>query len=83
MDRLTMENLPQDARESLPEDAQRLFMAAYNSALENTKSEDSAKRIAWQTIKQNASYRCDENGKWHRLPEADGDRSPLGNMTTA
>ena len=70
---LTLENLPQDVKDNLPQEAQQLYVAAYNSFFENSKSEDAAARVAWQTIEMNEHYTCGEDGKWHRRkPEEDG-----------
>lgn len=70
---LTLENLPQDVKDALPQEAQKLYLAAYNSFLENSKSEEAAARVAWQTIEMNEHYTRGEDGKWHRRkPEEDG-----------
>lgn len=70
---LTIENLPQDVRETLPEEAQRLYIAAYNSFLDNSKNEEAAARVAWQTIERNEHYTRGQDGKWQRRkPEEDG-----------
>lgn len=66
---LTLENLPQDAKEALPEDAQRLFIAAYNSILDNNGDEQTAARVAWQTIETNEHYERGQDGKWQRVPD--------------
>jgi cation transport regulator len=79
---LTLENLPQDVKDALPEEAQNLYVAAYNSFLENSHDESAAARVAWQTIERNEHYARGEDGKWHRLAEEDGgghDKS-LGSM---
>lgn len=70
---LTTDNLPQDVKEALPQEAQKLYIAAYNSFLANSKSEEAAARVAWQTIELNEHYTRGEDGKWHRRkPEEDG-----------
>lgn len=78
---LTIDTLPQDVKDALPSEAQRLYIAAYNSVLDNSKSEETAARVAWQTIELNEHYTRDADGKWYRRkPEEDGgagDR-PLG-----
>lgn len=79
---LTLDSLPQDVKETLPQEAQRLYIAAYNSFLENSKDESAAARVAWQTIELNEQYARGEDGKWQRLPSEDGgghDKS-LGSM---
>jgi cation transport regulator len=70
---LTLENLPQDVKDALPQEAQQLYIAAYNSFLNNSNSEEAAARVAWQTIELNEHYTRSEDGKWHRRkPEEDG-----------
>jgi cation transport regulator len=66
---MTVDNLPQDVKDSLPEEAQGIFVAAYNSFLSNSKDEEAAKRVAWQTIELNEHYAKGEDGKWQRLPD--------------
>jgi cation transport regulator len=77
---LTSETLPQDVKESLPEEAQRLFIAAYNSFLENSKDEEGAARVAWQTIERNEHFTRGQDGKWHANFDEDGGghSRPLG-----
>lgn len=78
---LTTENLPQDVREALPQEAQGLYIAAYNSFLANSNSEEAAARVAWQTIELNDHYVRGEDGKWHRKQgQEDGGSSdrPIG-----
>jgi len=67
--RMTAENLPQDVKDSLPEEAQHIFVAAYNSFLDNGHDAEAAKRVAWQTIKRNEHYTRGEDGKWRRMPD--------------
>lgn len=78
---LTLENLPQDVKESLPQEAQQLYIAAYNSFFNNSQNEEAAARVAWQTIERNEHYYRGEDGKWYRQdddgPEHHG---PLGSM---
>ncbi|WP_416674035.1 ChaB family protein [Egbenema bharatensis] len=76
MNRLTIDNLPNDVKESLPEEAQSLYIAAYNSIIDSG-NEESARQVAWQTIERNEHYARDDNGKWYRLPEGDGKRGRL------
>lgn len=67
--RLTSENLPQDAKNSLPEEAQHLFIAAYNSILDNNGDQQTAAQVAWQTIENNEHYERGSDGKWQRIPD--------------
>lgn len=78
---LDLENLPQDVKEALPQEAQQLYIAAYNSFLDNSHSEEAAARVAWQTIERNEHYCRGEDGKWYRQ-DSDGPehRGPLGSM---
>jgi cation transport regulator len=79
MSQLTLENLPQEVKESLPQDAQRLFLAAYNSFLDNSKSEEAALRVAWQTIEHNEHYARGADGKWYSCyNETGGSHGALG-----
>lgn len=78
---LTLETLPQDAKNSLPEEAQGLFIAAYNSILDNNGDEETAARVAWQTIETNEHYERGKDGKWQRVPDTaakkGGDRTMI------
>jgi cation transport regulator len=73
---LTIDSLPNDVKDVLPEEAQRLYVAAYNSII-SSGNEETARRVAWQTIEQNEHYRKDEQGKWHRLPHNDGEHASI------
>ncbi|MFM7426908.1 MAG: ChaB family protein [Elainella sp.] len=79
---LTIENLPEDVKDKLPEEVQRLYMAAYNSFLENSGDEAAATRVAWQTVERNEQYTRDSQGRWQRLDDEVGDdhRGSLGEM---
>jgi cation transport regulator len=74
---LTMDNLPQDVKEALPEEAQHIFIAAYNSIIANSNDEQTAARVAWQTIETNEHYERGEDGKWRRLPDNAGMHTPI------
>lgn len=78
---LSMENLPQDVRDTLPQEAQKLYIAAYNSFFENSQNESAAAQVAWQTIALNEHYFQGSDGKWYRQ-DSDGveHRGPLGSM---
>lgn len=78
---ITAETLPQDVKEALPQEAQQLYIAAYNSFLENSQDEAAAARVAWQTIERNEHYVRGEDGKWHRFAEENGgEHGALGTM---
>ncbi|WAL58791.1 ChaB family protein [Thermocoleostomius sinensis] len=74
---LTMDTLPQDVKEVLPEEAQRLFLAAYNSIMASNNDEQTAAQVAWQTIELNEHYQRGEDGKWRRLPDNAGMHTPI------
>ncbi|MBD1877714.1 MULTISPECIES: ChaB family protein [unclassified Coleofasciculus] len=59
-------NLPSEVQ-ALPEAAQQIFQAAFKSAQEDGMDEESARKVAWNTIK--SEYRQGENGEWERTPE--------------
>lgn len=69
---LTLDTLPSEVKDSLPQEAQHLYIAAYNSFLENSNDEAAATKVAWQTIERNEHYGQGQDGKWHRLAEEDG-----------
>jgi len=73
-----LENLPQDIKDQLPQDAQQIFMAAFNGAESDGISESGAQEVAWNTIKHD--YRKGDDGKWHRYPQETTDHSPLGSI---
>ncbi|GAB4382659.1 MAG: hypothetical protein Kow00121_43220 [Elainellaceae cyanobacterium] len=76
--RLNIDNLPQDVRDKLPEEAQHIFIAAYNSILDNHQTEETANRVAWQTIENNDHYIQDKDGKWRRdTRQVDSKHSPI------
>jgi cation transport regulator len=63
-----VEQLPNEVKEKLPEGAQKIFMAAFNSASSDGISEDGAIKVAWNSVKN--SYEEGENGEWHHKPDA-------------
>jgi cation transport regulator len=76
-----LDQLPQEVKNSLPEDAQRLFLAAYNGFYSNSQDKEGALKVAWQTIEHNEHYAKGSDGKWFRLPEEDGGgHGSLGTM---
>jgi cation transport regulator len=62
-----VDNLPSEVREQLPDGAQRIFLAAFNSAQSDGLSEEGARSVAWNTIKY--EYEQGEDGKWQRKPQ--------------
>lgn len=73
---LTVDTLPQDVRDALPEDAQQVFIAAYNSIFENNGDRDAAMRVAWQSIEHNEIYTRGADGKYIRKPMEQGLHRP-------
>lgn len=59
-------NLPAGASE-LPEGAQHVFKAAFDSAQRDGLGEEAATQVAWTTVKHD--YRQAEDGSWHFKPE--------------
>lgn len=57
-----LEDLPVEVTEKLPQRAQQLFMAAYNATLRDTKSEETATEIAWNSVK--SRYQKQDNDEW-------------------
>jgi cation transport regulator len=77
----SVDDLPQDVKGVLPEDAQRIFLAAFNSVVENNGNAEAAARVAWETIKTDGSYHRNENGQWYRVTQQDpGGHNALGTM---
>lgn len=71
----SLSDLPDNVRSNLPEHAQEIYRAAYNSAWEQYKDpndrhgdssrEETAHRIAWSAVKN--TYDKDESsGEWRR-----------------
>ncbi len=62
-----IDELPQDIKEQLPEHAQQIFFAAFNAAQSDGLSEEGARDVAWNSVKN--EYEAGNDGKWHRKPE--------------
>ncbi len=56
--------LPADLQDKLQEGSAPIFMAAFKSAKENGMDEESAKQVAWNTVKHDYDQR--EDGTWRR-----------------
>ena len=64
-----LEELPAGVKDNLPKRAQRLYMAAFNSAAEGKDATDEkSAAIAWSAVK--AKYQKDDNGDWVKLQES-------------
>lgn len=70
-----IENLPAEAKE-MPQEAQQMFLAAFNSASDDGLSEEGAMNVAWNTVKHKYEK---SDGKWQR--KAEGSNSQ--NVTVA
>ncbi|PHM06374.1 ChaB family protein [Nostoc sp. 'Peltigera malacea cyanobiont' DB3992] len=63
----TINELPNEITEQLPEHAQQIFVAAFNAAQSDGLSEEGALDIAWNSVKN--EYEPGSDGKWQRKPE--------------
>lgn len=69
----TVKDLPDSVRDNVPQHAQEIYMAAYNSAWDEYKDDDdrrddasreeTAHRVAWAAVKKKYE-KNDETGKW-------------------
>lgn len=59
------QDLPPAVTDNLPDAAQSIWRSAFNSAIEQGQSEESAFRIAWNAVKD-AGYYQDDNGNWRK-----------------
>jgi cation transport regulator len=55
-------DLPDSVRDNLPEHAQEIYRAAYNSAEDQYDEEDRRHRVAWSAVEQ--KYEKNEEGEW-------------------
>jgi cation transport regulator len=62
-----IDELSEDIKEQLPEHAQQIFVAAFNAAQSNGFSEEAARDVAWNSVKN--EYEAGNDGKWQRKPE--------------
>jgi len=60
----SVEELPNEVRQKLPHDAQKIFMTAFNGASSDGMSDEAATKLAWNTVKN--SYEEGSDGQWHR-----------------
>ncbi|ACK68982.1 ChaB family protein [Gloeothece citriformis PCC 7424] len=77
----TLEQLPNEVKEKLPQGAQQVFKAAFNSATEDGVNEQDATQIAWNSVR--ISYQQGSNGQWEPKPQPTTDNAPIGNMGQA
>ncbi|MBW4510025.1 MAG: ChaB family protein [Scytonematopsis contorta HA4267-MV1] len=57
-----IEELSQEIKEELPQHAQQIFVAAFNAAQGNGMSEEGAREVAWNSVKN--QFKQEPNGKW-------------------
>jgi cation transport regulator len=58
-------DLPDNIKNNLPEQAQNVYRSAFNSAYEKSKDDNSASQIAWGAVKS-AGWTKDNNGNWKK-----------------
>jgi cation transport regulator len=73
---MTVDTLPQEVRDALPEDAQQVFIAAYNSIFDNNGNREDAMRVAWQSIEHNGMYTRGADGKYTHKSNEQGQHNP-------
>jgi len=74
---LTVDTLPEEVRNALPEDAQQIFIAAYNSIFTNNGDRESAMRVAWQSIEHSEIFTRGADGKYiQRTSTGQGEHRP-------
>lgn len=59
--------LPDSVKNHLPKHAQEIFLAAFNSAIEEYNEEETAFKVAWSAVKH--KYEKGEDGNWHKKAE--------------
>lgn len=57
-----VDELPQELQQQLPQEAQQIFMAAFNAAQSDGLSEEGARDVAWNSVRN--QYAQDKDGKW-------------------
>lgn len=57
-------DLPNTVKNHLPQHAQEIFCAAFNSAEEEYGEEESAFRVPWNAVKRD--YEKGDDGLWHK-----------------
>ena len=61
-----IDQLPENIKNVLPIGAQIIWLNAFNSALEDGKSEDSARKIAWSAVKEKYRKPKGKEKKWQK-----------------
>lgn len=70
-----LEDLPQEVSGKLPKHGQQLFMAAYNAVSDNGMNEESATKVAWDSVRN--SYKEDGNGNWVSIENSQANRDNI------
>lgn len=63
----TIEDLPAELKDSMPEGARRIFVAAYQSAMSDGLNEEEARQVGFNSLRN--MYVQNENGQWEQKPE--------------
>lgn len=74
----TIDALPESIRSTLPQPAQQIYMAAFNSASSDGLNEENAKEVAWNSVKN--IFVQNEKGEWHYKAETWSHENPAGTM---
>jgi cation transport regulator len=62
-----IDELPPEVKEGLPRHAQQLFMAGCNAAQSDGMSEEDARQVGWNSVRN--QFEKGEDGKWHAKGE--------------
>ncbi len=62
-----IDELPSQVREQLPEHAQQMFLAAFNSAQSDGMDENAAMQVGWSSLK--SMYKQGQDGKWYQATD--------------
>jgi cation transport regulator len=71
-----IEELPQELQEQLPNEGQQIFVAAFNAAQRDGMSEEGARQVAWNSVKNR--YYQGADGKWQLRTDDDFARGKQG-----
>ncbi|KSU84913.1 cation transport regulator [Fictibacillus enclensis] len=63
----SLKELPDSVKDNLPHHAQEIFKAAFNSASEEYKEEETAFKVAWSAVKN--KYEKNDNDEWVKKEE--------------
>ncbi|MGB3311426.1 MAG: ChaB family protein [Nodosilinea sp.] len=69
--------LPQETQ-SLPQEAKQIFVAAFNAASSDGMSEDGAREVAWNSVKN--TFTQNNSGEWVFKADKIDSRSRTGAM---